>query len=82
MAALQELDNQLCPGGCGQPLHESSEAGAISDYRGKVLVCHACKAGDKAREKSATAGMVYVERVWDNRTNMPLVDDLDEGDFF
>lgn len=76
MTALEELDRSTCS--CGHPMDESTDPEAMTDYRAKVLVCHACKAVHKAGEKAPAGARVYVEKVWDHRTDTALVDDLDD----
>lgn len=48
--ALAELEADLCPNGCGQPLSESTAAGMDEAYDAKPIQCHACAARDRRME--------------------------------
>lgn len=78
MVALEQIESDKC-GGCGHPLSETTDPEAVTDYRGKAVTCHGCVALGKAREKAKRDGqVVFVEKVWDHRTDTALVDDLDD----
>ena len=78
MVALEQIDRDTC-NGCGHPLSETTDPEAMTDYMARSVVCHACKALAKARVRSGDDGtVVYVEKVWDHKTDTALVDDLDD----
>lgn len=58
----------MCPGGCGQPLEESTRPDAEDKYRTRLFACHACAARQKTeadlRDTHAEPGIHLVtERI-------------------
>lgn len=76
MVALEQLERESCSG-CGHPLEDSTDPEAMTDYRAKVLVCHACRVVAREQEKAPPGALVYAEKVWDHKTDTAIVDDLD-----
>lgn len=61
---MQAEEAGLCPGGCGQPLEESTAVGADENYRARILACHACTTRERAIEDRDTRGeLVFVTKV-------------------
>jgi hypothetical protein len=56
--ALADVEGQMCPGGCGQPLEESTAVGADDDYDVHILQCHACATRSRRLEDRRTSGEV------------------------
>jgi hypothetical protein len=56
--ALTDVEAEMCPGGCGQPLAESTAVGADDDYDVQILACHACTARARRLEDRRASGEV------------------------
>ncbi len=69
--ALAEYRAGLCPGGCGQQLHESTAHYTVGpDYDGRSMTCRACAAKAEALRAHAdkhpgshTPTMWYVHKI-------------------
>jgi hypothetical protein len=58
--ALADIEADLCPGGCGQPLVESTAVGADDDYDVRFIQCHACAARARRTEDRDSQGELLV----------------------
>ena len=77
--ALADIEDEKCPGGCGQPLHESTAFGADDDYDVKVTTCFACAARQRRLEDShiegALVSVIRTRRSDDLTTPLPVPGD-------
>jgi hypothetical protein len=60
--ALADVEAEMCPGGCGQPLAESTAVGADDDYFPHRLQCHACAQKRRVEQESNPGDLVWVVR--------------------
>lgn len=54
--ALTDVEAEMCPGGCGQPLAESTAVGADEDYDVLFVQCHACATRARRQEDRSNPG--------------------------
>jgi len=59
--ALTLHDKDLCPGGCGHYLDETSDVDGYHEV--KSIHCDACRARDDSQDKPQPGELRYVERV-------------------
>lgn len=58
--ALADVEAEMCPGGCGQPVAESTAVGADDDYDVKFIQCHACATRARRQEDRDNQGELLV----------------------
>jgi hypothetical protein len=57
--ALTDVESELCPGGCGQPIAESTAVGNDEAYDVRVTQCHACATLARRTEDRSTQGELF-----------------------
>jgi hypothetical protein len=66
--ALADVEAEICPCGCGQPMAESTAMGADEAYEAHVVTCHAGAAKERLVEgRNIPGALLYVRRVGDTK---------------
>lgn len=58
--ALQAMEDETCPCGCGQPMSECCDDNGGPDYEAHAQTCRAGEVLARARKDAAEGEMVYV----------------------